>query len=123
MFPPAKLIFAGVGLLLAVSMLLDSCGLPLTTWTSHQAARDVDASQDALVDLFERIENFFKRLEAYTDVPPTHQMTDLIVNIMVEVLGILAIATNEIRQRPASALIPCNIFSGFTLTHRSQKNT
>jgi hypothetical protein len=123
MFPPAKLIFAGVGLLLAVSMRFDSCGLPLTTWTSYQAAKDVDASQDALVDLFERIENFFKRLEAYTDVPPTHQMTDLIVNIMVEVLGILAIATNEVRQRPASALIPCYIYSGFTLTHRSQKNT
>jgi hypothetical protein len=97
-------IFAGVGVLLIVSILLDTCGLLMMT--SCQAARDVGASQDAIVDLFERIENFFRRLETYTEVPPTHAMMDLIVKIMVEVLGILAIATKEIRQRSASKLIP-----------------
>jgi hypothetical protein len=108
-FPPAKLIFAGVGLLLAVSIRLDSCGdcrgLLLTIWTSHQAARDVSASQDALAELFERIETFFQRLETYAEVPPTHQMTELIVKIMVEVLDILAIATKDIKLRLASASI------------------
>ena len=38
-------------------------------WFGHeslsQAAKDVDASQDALVDSFERIENFFERSESY----------------------------------------------------------
>jgi hypothetical protein len=109
-FPPAQLIFAGVGLLVAVSVLLDSCGLLLTIWASHQAARDVDANQDALVELFERIETFFARLETYAEVPPTRQMKNLIVKIMVEVLEILAIATKEIKQRLASASIPCDIY-------------
>ena len=68
-----------------------------------QAAKDVGASQDALVDLFERMENFFKRLESHTAVLPTEAMTDIIVKIMIEVLNIFAIATKEIRQGRASA--------------------
>ncbi|KAH9165956.1 hypothetical protein EDB89DRAFT_2132382 [Lactarius sanguifluus] len=47
-FSPANVISAGVGVLLS-------------------AAKDVEASQDDPIDLFERIENFFKRLEAYRD--------------------------------------------------------
>jgi len=105
-FSPAKVIFSGVGVLLAVGTILDLCGFLLTSRASYQAARDVSTSQDAIVDLFERIENFFRRLETYIEVPPTHGMMDLIVKIMVEVLGILAIATKEIKQRPASEFIP-----------------
>ncbi|KAF8265628.1 hypothetical protein EI94DRAFT_305312 [Lactarius quietus] len=78
-FSPAQVIFAGVGVLLS-------------------AAMDVDASQGALVDLFDRIENFFKRLESYTAVRPTDAMTDMTVKIMVEVLNIFAIATKEMKQ-------------------------
>ena len=59
-----------------------------------------------LVDLFERIENFFRRLESYTEVRPTIAMTDIIVKIMVEILSILGIATKEIKQGRASELIP-----------------
>ena len=70
-----------------------------------QAAKDVEASQDALVDLFERIENFFKRLESYTTVPPTDAMTDIIVKIMIEVLNVFAIATKEMRQGRASEFL------------------
>ena len=55
-----------------------------------------------LIDLFSRIERFFRRLESYTEVPPTTAMTGIIVEIMVEVLAILAIATKEIRQRRSS---------------------
>jgi len=58
-----------------------------------------------LATVFERIENFFKRLEAYVQVPPTAGMTDIIVKIMVEVLSILSIATKEIKQSRASELI------------------
>ncbi|KAI9436478.1 hypothetical protein H4582DRAFT_435325 [Lactarius indigo] len=78
-FSPAKVIFAGASVLLL-------------------AAKDVKESQDALVDVFERVENFFKRLETYTEVPPTAAMTDIIVKIMVEVLGILALSMKEIKQ-------------------------
>jgi hypothetical protein len=62
----------------------------------------VGASTDALVDLFSRIEAFFKRIEAYIEVPPTVAMTDLMVKIVVEVIGILAVATREMKQGPAS---------------------
>jgi len=78
-FSPAQVIFAGVGVLLS-------------------AAMDVEASQDALVDLFSRIENFFKRLESHTAVRPTDAMTDIIVQIMIEVLNIFALATKEMKR-------------------------
>ena len=65
---------------------------------SFQAAKDVWASQDILMDMFERIEMFFRRLEVYTDVPPTTEMMDTIILIMVEVLSILGVATKEIGQ-------------------------
>ncbi len=69
-----------------------------------QAAKDVSAAQEALIDIFERVENFLKRLETYTEVQPTAAMTDIIVKIMVEVLNILAIATKEIKQGRTSEL-------------------
>jgi hypothetical protein len=78
-FSPAAVIFSGIGVLLS-------------------AAKDARASQDILTDIFERVEMFFRRLEIYTEVPPTMEMTDIIVQIMVEVLSILGIATKEIKQ-------------------------
>ncbi|KAH9015487.1 hypothetical protein EDB85DRAFT_2156658 [Lactarius pseudohatsudake] len=78
-FPPAKAIFVGIGILL-------------------QAVKDVRASQNALVDLFGRMEYFFMRLEKYIDIRPTAAMTDIIVKIMVEVISILGIVTKEIKQ-------------------------
>ncbi|KAI0284464.1 hypothetical protein BC826DRAFT_1109708 [Russula brevipes] len=82
LFSPAGVIFTGVGILLA-------------------AAKDVRASQDTLVDIFERIEGYFRRLEIYTAVSPTAEMMDIVVKIMVEVLCILGIATKEIKQSRA----------------------
>ena len=50
------------------------------------------------MDIFERIESFFRRLEIYTEVPPTTEMMDTIILIMVEILAILGIATKEIKE-------------------------
>ena len=50
------------------------------------------------MDVFERIEMFFRRLEVYTEVPPTTEMMNIIVQIMAEVLSILGIAMKEIKQ-------------------------
>jgi hypothetical protein len=61
------------------------------------------------VDIFERIENVFRRLEAYVELPPTTEMTDVIVNIMVQVLFILALATKEFQQGKVSELSPINV--------------
>ena len=63
-----------------------------------QAAKDAVASQDALIDIFERIDMFFRRLEVYIEVSLTTEMMDMIIQIMVEVLSILGIATKEIKQ-------------------------
>ena len=63
-----------------------------------QAAKDASASQDKLVDIFNRIERFFRRLEIYTSVTPTMAMSDMIVEIIVEVLTVLAIVTVEVKR-------------------------
>ena len=109
-FSPAQVIFAGVGVLLSVSILFDRHRMLFLHRCLSQAAKDVEAGQDALADLFGNIESFFKRLESYTAVQPTDAMTDIIVNIMVEVLNIFAIATKEMKQGRASASLSliCN---------------
>jgi hypothetical protein len=71
-----------------------------------QAAEDTRASQDALIDTFGRIEMFLRRLEIYTEVPLTMEMTDIIIQTMVEVLSILGIATKEIKQRRIGKYLP-----------------
>ena len=92
------MIFTGIGSLLSVGVHLNSSPCATLTPNTHQAAQAVSASQGALVDLFERIDNFFRRLEAYIELPPIGGMTDIIVKVMVEVLLILALATREITQ-------------------------
>ncbi|KAH9984697.1 hypothetical protein BJV77DRAFT_1153136, partial [Russula vinacea] len=78
-FPLANTIFAGIGVLLL-------------------AAKDASASQNKLIGLFNCIERFFLRLEIYTGITPTSSMKDIINEIMVEVLTILAIATKEAKR-------------------------
>ena len=71
-------------------------------WTivtpASQAAKDARENQDILIDMFERVEMFVRRLEIYIEVRPTPEMMDIIIQIMVEVLSILGVATKEIRQ-------------------------
>ena len=63
-----------------------------------QAAKDVRASHETLLDIFGRVEMFFRRLEMYTEVPLTTEMTDVIIEIMAKVLSVVGIATKEIKQ-------------------------
>ena len=70
---------------------------------------DVRASQDTLIDIFERMENFFQRLEIYTRVSPPPEMIDIIVKIVVEVLSILGIATKEMKQGRTSKYLLHNL--------------
>ena len=72
--------------------------MEIVTHTFSQAAEDVRSSQDTLMDIFGRIEKFFRRLEMYIEVPRTAEMVDTIILIMVEVLSILGVATKEMRQ-------------------------
>jgi len=95
---PASVIFTGAGVLLSVRTPLDSARGPIVTAYVSQAAKDVRASRNTVLDIFERIEMFFRRLEVYTQVDPTPEMMEMMVQITVEVLSILGIATKEIRQ-------------------------
>ena len=72
-----------------------------------QAIKDASSVQEKLIDSFNRIEHFFHRLEIYTSITPTTAMTNVIVQIMVEVLTILAIATEEVKHGRLSELMPC----------------
>jgi hypothetical protein len=58
------------------------------------------------MEIFERIENFFRRLETYTEVPTTEAMKDIIVKIMVGVLGIFAMVTKEMKRGRTSESAP-----------------
>ncbi|KAH9025604.1 hypothetical protein EDB85DRAFT_2149688 [Lactarius pseudohatsudake] len=78
-FPPAKVIVVGIAVLLA-------------------AAKDVRASHDALVEVFERIESFFKRLGVYTQISLTTEMAEVLVKIVAEVLSVER-ATASVGQR------------------------
>ena len=62
-----------------------------------QAAGGVSSSYDALVDLFECVGNFLKRLRIYTNLPLTPSMTEISVKIMVELISVLALATKQIK--------------------------
>jgi len=63
-----------------------------------QTAKAVRADQDALFEMFERIEAFFRRLDTFTEMAPNQGMVDTITAIMVEVLNFVGIATEEIIQ-------------------------
>jgi hypothetical protein len=64
----------------------------------HQAVKDVSASYDALVELFEAIERFLSRLDIYTRIPLTPAIADIVIKILVEVLSTLAMATRQVKQ-------------------------
>ena len=70
-----------------------------------QAAKDASASHDKLVEHFNRIEHFFRRLEIYTGITPTTAMTEIVIEIMVEVLTIFGIATKEVKRGRFSELV------------------
>ena len=61
-----------------------------------QAASGVSSSYDALVDLFDCVGTFLKRLRIYTNLPLT-QMMEISVKIVVELLSVFALATKQIK--------------------------
>ncbi|KAF8266573.1 hypothetical protein EI94DRAFT_1701648 [Lactarius quietus] len=78
-FPPAQAIFAGIGVLLS-------------------SIKDVSASYDALIDLFEFMESFLQRLDIYANIPPTAAMTEILLKILIELLSTLALVTQQVKQ-------------------------
>ena len=81
---------------------MNHCDTPL-----YQSPRAFATGKDASVGIFfERMGNSFRRVDFPHEVIPTSEMVDDRVNIMADVLWILAIATKRIRRSRASELIP-----------------
>jgi len=66
-----------------------------------QAAEGVSTSYDALVELFECFEHYLGRLKIFTEIPSA--VEEVLVKIMVELLGVLALAVQQIKQGRFSA--------------------
>ncbi len=67
--------------------------------------KDVIASYEALAHLFERIHFFLQRLNLYTAIPLTPEMTLLLGKIMAQVLSVLALSTKEMKEKRISGSI------------------
>ena len=108
-WPPACAVFTGIGVILtvrySVSLIVDLVVHPSNP-CALQAAKDVRSSHDVLVDLFEHIQFFLKRLGVHTRISPTEEMVEILVKIMAEALSILSIATKEVQQSRTSKLCP-----------------
>ncbi|KAH9168672.1 hypothetical protein EDB89DRAFT_1990510 [Lactarius sanguifluus] len=78
-FPPAKMIFFGLYVLLTVTSATTS-------------------GYDALVGLFEPLESFLKPVQILSEIPNTASTAGVILKIMVEVLSVLSLATKQVEQ-------------------------
>jgi hypothetical protein len=70
----------------------------------YKAAEGVSASYDALLELFECVGSFLKRLEIYTRISLSPLMTEIIVKIMAEMVSILSQAKKQVKQGRFSKL-------------------
>ena len=100
-FQPTKLIFVGIDVLFSVRVsfvLYPAYHLLPFDLQLYQAAEGVSASYDALLELFEGIGSFLKRLDIYAKLSLSPVMKDIIVKMMVELVSVLALARKQIKQ-------------------------
>ena len=97
-FQPAKLIFVGIDVLFTVRVSSLSTDRIHLTSEQSQAADGVSASYDALLELFECLGNFLKRLHIYSEISLDNLMTDIVAKLMVELISILALAKKQINR-------------------------
>ena len=60
------------------------------------------ASYETLLNLFERIQFFLQRLNRYTAIPLTPEITLLLGKIMAQILIVLAFSMKQIKERQIS---------------------
>ncbi|KAI0274206.1 hypothetical protein BGY98DRAFT_1099124 [Russula aff. rugulosa BPL654] len=89
-FSPAKTIFTGIGVLLD-NFNSDGKG----RYRELRSAREP----------FERIRFFLQRLQHYTSVPLTPEMTELLAKIMAQILSILALSTKTMKESRIKTLM------------------
>ena len=66
--------------------------------------KDVIASYETLINLFERTQFFLQRLNHYITASLTPDMTELLAKILAQVLFVLALSTKEMKERRISVL-------------------
>ena len=76
---------------------------------SIQVVKDVIASYETLINLFERTQLFLQRLNHYITASLTSEMTELLGKILAQVLSVLALSTKEMKERRLSVLIHFHI--------------
>jgi hypothetical protein len=86
---------------------------------SLQAVRDVVASYNTLIHIFERIHFFLQRLKSYSGMPLSKDFTELLGKIMAQIVSILALSTKAMTERRMSALI--DAVCPFLADHVSEK--
>ena len=67
--------------------------------------KDVSSSYDALVDLFASFDKCLSRLSVYTEIPLTQALKNVLVEIIVELLSTLALATQQVKHGRFSEFI------------------
>ena len=83
-----------------------------------KAAKGVSTSYDALIDLFECFEHYLGRLKILTEIPSA--VGEILVKIMAELLDVLALATQQIKQGRFSELTLVDP-SHFAAEHDTEK--
>jgi hypothetical protein len=78
------------------------------TSESLQAAKGVSTSYDALIELFECFEHYLGRLKVLTEIPSA--VGEILVKIMVQLLEVLALATQQIKQGRFSEFVLVDIY-------------
>ena len=79
--------------------------------SKYKAERDVVASHDTVIHLFERINFFLQRLKSYTGIPLTSESTELLGKIMAQILSVLALSTKAMTSGRISELVRPLCFS------------
>jgi hypothetical protein len=65
--------------------------------------KSVKESYDALVEVFECIDGFVRRLMIYVKIEePSLAMTEVVIKIMAELISVLALATKQMNEEKLS---------------------
>ena len=105
------MVFTGIGVLLGVSLLRFEIFWCAFSKHSIQVVKDIIASYETLINLFERTQYFLQRLSCYIMASLTPEMTELLAKILAQVLSVLALSTKEMKDRRISTLIYSKNFS------------
>jgi hypothetical protein len=76
-----------------------------------QAAKSVISSREALVNVLESIGQFVGRLKIYTKIPLSSAMVEIVVQIMVALISILALETKKFTRRRLSESVLTDLLS------------